>query len=261
MSSGPVSQDPWLDEDPRPVPPWPDWMDDPAYLAMPGAADIDPGDLYLDLRDDPDDAPPPEVDDGELAALRGAALDLAADQERGCGGDGPAGPDRAAIRAADAPAAALGLGPGMPGSAQSFPGVGTPAGRRGSRRVSRWIPRRGAWCWASSRRKRPGPVTGTRAPLMTSCSGDLSAAGTGLRPMPAARRHAAVAELIRRRPAPGCAAQGARRTPEGWSEFTGRELGAVLGVSAGDAEQMLDLAHCAGGAACRGPGRRSAPGC
>jgi hypothetical protein len=29
--------------------------------------------------------------------------------------------------------------------------------------------------------------------------------------------------------------------PEGWDEFTGRELGAVLGVSAGDAEEILDL--------------------
>jgi hypothetical protein len=39
-------------------------MDDPAYLAM--RADEDPGDPDLDL--DPGDAPPPEVDEGELAA-------------------------------------------------------------------------------------------------------------------------------------------------------------------------------------------------
>jgi hypothetical protein len=31
--------------------------------------------------------------------------------------------------------------------------------------------------------------------------------------------------------------------PEGWHEFTARELGAVLGVSAGDAEEILDLAY------------------
>ena len=30
--------------------------------------------------------------------------------------------------------------------------------------------------------------------------------------------------------------------PEGWHEFTGRELVAVLGVSAAEAERMLDLA-------------------
>ena len=34
MPSGPVPQDPGRDEDPRPVPAWPEWMDDPAYLAL-----------------------------------------------------------------------------------------------------------------------------------------------------------------------------------------------------------------------------------
>ena len=58
-----------------------------------------------------------------------------------------------------------------------------------------------------------------------------------------ARKHAAVAEFIRRRPAPGCSLEGPARMPEGWHEFTGRELGAVLGVSSGDAEEILDLAH------------------
>jgi uncharacterized protein DUF222 len=57
-----------------------------------------------------------------------------------------------------------------------------------------------------------------------------------------AGRHAAVAELIRRRPAAGAAVAGPAQMPEGWHEFTGRELGAVLGVSAGNAEEMLDLA-------------------
>jgi len=47
------------------VPPWPEWMDDPAYLAM-RAGDEDSG--FLSLDEDPDDAPPPDVDDGELAA-------------------------------------------------------------------------------------------------------------------------------------------------------------------------------------------------
>ena len=40
---------------PDPAPSCPDWMDDPAYLAM-RAADTDPGDLDLG---DPDDDPPP----------------------------------------------------------------------------------------------------------------------------------------------------------------------------------------------------------
>ncbi len=57
-----------------------------------------------------------------------------------------------------------------------------------------------------------------------------------------ARKHAAIAELIRRRPAPGAAVDGPAQMPESWDEFTGRELGAVLGVSPRDAGEMLDLA-------------------
>jgi hypothetical protein len=59
-----------------------------------------------------------------------------------------------------------------------------------------------------------------------------------------ARQHAAVAEFIRRRPAPGCAVIGAARMPEHFGEFAARVVGAVLGVCAGDAEEMLDLAWC-----------------
>ena len=57
-----------------------------------------------------------------------------------------------------------------------------------------------------------------------------------------ARKHAAVAELIRRRPAPGCAPDGPAQMPQSADEFTGRELSAVLGVSARDAGEMLDVA-------------------
>src|SRR6202035_5162435 len=74
MSGTPASPAPGRDGDPRRVPPWPEWMDDPAYLAL-QAADEDPGDPDLD----PEDAPPPEVEDGELAA---AADQIAADQAR-----------------------------------------------------------------------------------------------------------------------------------------------------------------------------------
>ena len=50
-----------------------------------------------------------------------------------------------------------------------------------------------------------------------------------------ARKHAAIAELIRRRPAPGAAVQGPAQMPERFDEFTVRELAAVLGVSLRDA--------------------------
>jgi Domain of unknown function (DUF222) len=58
-----------------------------------------------------------------------------------------------------------------------------------------------------------------------------------------AGKHAAIAELIRRRAAPGALVAGPTQMPERWHEFTPRELGAVLGVSAGDAEEMLSLAR------------------
>ncbi len=38
----------------------------------------------------------------------------------------------------------------------------------------------------------------------------------------AARKHAAAAELIRRRPAPGCGLEGPARMPAGWEEFVPR---------------------------------------
>ena len=47
----------------------------------------------------------------------------------------------------------------------------------------------------------------------------------------AARKHAAVAEFIRRRPEPGCAPEGPAQMPAAWDEFTVTELAAVLGES------------------------------
>ena len=58
-----------------------------------------------------------------------------------------------------------------------------------------------------------------------------------------ARKHAAVAEFIRRRPEPGCAPEGPAQMPAGWDEFTVTELASVLGESRGTAEGLLDLAH------------------
>jgi len=59
----------------------------------------------------------------------------------------------------------------------------------------------------------------------------------------AARKHAAVAEFIRRRPGPGGALEGPAQMPAVWDEFTVTELAAVLGESRGTAEDLLDLAH------------------
>ena len=58
-----------------------------------------------------------------------------------------------------------------------------------------------------------------------------------------ARKYAAVAELVRRRPAPGHAPEGEARMPQVWDEFTASELCAVLAQSRHAADEMLGLAH------------------
>src|SRR5205807_6723569 len=57
-----------------------------------------------------------------------------------------------------------------------------------------------------------------------------------------ALKHAAVAELIRRRPAPGCLLQGEARMPAGWDEFTPTELSQALAESRDAAADILGLA-------------------
>ena len=59
----------------------------------------------------------------------------------------------------------------------------------------------------------------------------------------AARKHAAVAEFIRRRPRAGCALEGLARMPQDWDEFVGRRAAGVLAESRPAADAMLDRAH------------------
>ena len=58
----------------------------------------------------------------------------------------------------------------------------------------------------------------------------------------AARKLAMVAELIRRRPGPGCPPEGPARMPAAWDEFTANELAQALAESRVRAEGMLSLA-------------------
>src|SRR5580704_8529474 len=217
---------------PDPGPSCPDWMDDPAYLGM-RAADEDPGDLDLE---DPDDDPPPDADPGELAA---EAARIACDQERSAAV--MAGLGLTAAMAADAAAALGRRGPGMPGSAESFPGV---YASRSSGFASGMSLDVAAGCLVLGQFAEEAAGEDDRYPGASDDElGGAICAWDRVEAYASSRKHAAVAELIRRRPAEGCEPQGLARMPEGWSEFTGRELGAVLGVSAGDAEEMLDLAH------------------
>ena len=52
-----------------------------------------------------------------------------------------------------------------------------------------------------------------------------------------------VAEFIRRRPGPGCALEGPERMPRVWHEHAPGELAAQLHLTAGAADDLLDLAH------------------
>ncbi len=247
MDQGPVPPDPGRDGDPSRVPSWPAWMDDAAYLAA-RAADEDPGDL--DLAEDPDDDPPPDVDEGELIT---AAAEFTAEQARAAAV--LAGLGQTAAMAAVAAVAAGRRGPGMPGSAESFPGV----------YASR------ASGFASGKPLDVAPGCATLALFAEEAAGDgdrypgasddellgAIAAWDRVEAHASARKHAAVAEFIRRRPGPGCVLAGPAQMPEAFDEFTPRELGAVLGESRGVAEDMLWLAH---GLAVSLPGTRAAFG-
>ena len=232
MPSGPVPQDPGRDEDPRPVPAWPEWMDDPAYLAG-RAGDEDPGDLGLD---DPDDAPPPDVDPGELAA----------EAERITGEEAReaallAGAGLTAAVAADAAAASGRRGPGMPGSGQSSPGVyasrasGFASGKPLDTAPGCLALGQFAEVAAGEDDRYPGASDDELAGVI--CAWDRVEAYVS------SRKHAAVAELIRRRPARGAAVQGAAQLPGACDEFVAQELASVLGESRAAAGDLVSLAQ------------------
>src|SRR5580658_5024449 len=227
----PAPPDPGREGDPSRVPSWPEWMDDPAYLAL-RAADEDPG----DLDEDPDDAPPPDVDEAELAA---EAAQIIADQERAAAVMARLG--LTAAMAADAAAAAGRRGPGMPGSAESFPGV----------YASR------ASGFASGKPLDTAPGCTTLAQFAEEAAGEddrypgasddeltgVICAWDRVEAYVSSRKHAAAAELLRRRPAPGAAAGGPAGMPGASDEFAAQELAAALGETRTAAGDMVSLAR------------------
>ena len=132
-------------------------------------------------------------------------------------------------------------GPGMPGSAHRFPGV--------------YASRASGFASGKPLDVAPGgPVLGQFADEAAGDDDRYRAASDDelvgaicawdrVEANASARKHAAVAELLRRRPAPGAApVDGASGLPQEWDEFVSRELGAALALSAGDAEEVLALA-------------------
>ena len=226
MSEAPVPQDPGRDEDPsggpadypvfgssdwRLVPSsaeWPEWRDEPGYLAA--QCEDDPGDGERAEYEDPDNAPPPGMDDAQLAALIAEARAFTAEQ--GAAEAEMARAGQAGIRAALGSVAAGRRGPGMPGSAHTFPGEYTS-------RASGFASGKPLDVAAG------GPVL---AEFADEAAGDgdryrgasddelvgVICALDRVEANASARKHAAVAELLRRRPAPGTAGT-ARRSCRG----------------------------------------------
>ena len=211
-------------------------MDEPGYLAAQCADD--PGDGDVEEYEDPDNAPPRGMDDAQLAALIAGAGEFTADQEAAEAEMARAG--LAGVRAALGSVAAGRRGPGMPGSASRFPGECT----------SR------ASGFASGKPLDVAPGGPVLAQFAAEAAGDGDRyAGVSddelvgvicgwdrVEANASARKHAAVAELLRRRPAPGTPADAVSGLPGEWDEFVSRELGAALALSAGDAEEVLAVA-------------------
>ena len=257
MNQEPASPDPGPD-DPRPgapagpdefpalgsprwrlLPPGTDPMEDPqvreAYLDALAEED-EPADP--DEEEDPDNAPPPGLDDAQLAELVAGARQVTVDRARA---------DALAARLGEtaamaAVAAAIGRrGPGMPGSARSFPGeyASAAAGFATGKPLDAapGCASLGLFAEDAAGDEDRYPGASDDELLGAICAWDRVEAHAS------ARKHAAVAELIRRRPARGCVPAGEARMPAAWDEFTPAELAPALGTARGTAEDLLALAH------------------
>jgi hypothetical protein len=166
----------------------PDWDED--WLAA-AADDEDPGDP--EEYEDPDNAPPPGLDDAELEALIAEAREITADQARAA--EAAARLGHTAVLAALGAVSAGRRGPGMPGSAETLPGeYASPAAG-----------------FASGQPLDTAPGCVTLASFLADAAGDGDRYAGGsddelqgvvcgwdrVEAHASARKHAAVAELIR----------------------------------------------------------------
>ncbi len=212
-------------EPPEPVPS-PDWMSEQEWLAR-CAASVE--EEPLEFEDDcwfPGDA------DAVTAEAERAAADEAAAAAH------IAGMGETASMAA---ASADRRGPGQAGSAHLAAGVFSgPGGGFSAGHALDVAPGGGVLlCLAE---KAAGPddrFAGTSDDELTG----IIAAVDRCEASASSLKHAAVAELVRRRPAAGCRAQGDRQMPADWDEFTERELGSVLAESRHAMEDLLQTAH------------------
>jgi Domain of unknown function (DUF222) len=234
MAQDPRQGDPLQDEAAgwrRVLPSGADWMDAGQWADYLTAEPVDPG-LGPDL--DPDG--PPEVSRAELAAMVAGCREIAEDQARA-----------AAVAARMGTAGALAAigatlgrrGPGQPGSAELFAGeYPGPAGGFATGMVLDATP--GGVELALFAADAAGPDDRYEGASDDELVGAICAWDRVEAHM-AARKHAAIAEFIRRRPAEGCTPEGEARMPVAWDEFTGDELSLALAESRGAAAGLLDL--------------------
>ena len=208
-----------------------DWMDEEQWAARPvGEEPPDP-----DRYPDPEDPPlPGEVD---LDAIIAECRQLTAAGARAAAAMAQAGTTGAL--AATAAKAAGRRGPGMPGS-ECYPGdYPGPAGGFASGLPLDTMP--GGLVLMSFADDAAGeddtyPDASDDELVGAICAWDR------VQSHAAARKHAATAELIRRRPAPGYGLEGPARMPAVWEEFVADELAPALAQSAWAAADILGLA-------------------
>ncbi|MGB6579703.1 MAG: DUF222 domain-containing protein [Streptosporangiaceae bacterium] len=217
MHSAPASRGPGPDENPgldEDEPPGPDEeYDDPEHPAMPW--DLDVAAIWAET----DKLAAEDAADAEDLARRGLLGQLSATD--------------AGIRGR--------RGPGQPGSARRVPGSSdSPAGGFGAGQPLDVAPGGSALLGFAERvaydEERLGGATDDEIVGLV-CALDRTEASACF------LKHAAVAELIRRRPAPGCSLEGEARMPECWEEFAGDEVRWALAETRNEADAMLDLAH------------------
>ncbi len=232
MAQDPRRDDPLQDEAAgwrRVLPSGADWMDDGQWADYLAGEPVDPG---PDL--DPDG--PPEFSRAELAAMVAGCREITEDQARAAA--------VAAVMGTTGALAAIGAtlgrrGPGQPGSAELFAGeYAGPAGAFATGMVLDAAP--GGVELALFAADAAGPDDRYEGASDDELVGAICALDRVEAHM-AARKHAAIAEFIRRRPAEGCPPEGEARMPAAWDEFAGDELSLALAESKGAAAALLDL--------------------
>ena len=221
----------------RPVPPGPGRDDDPGraeedWLAWCEAAEATGEPWDPDEEEPGEDAAPWDVDvDALIAECREITAEEAAFAARAARLGLPGGTPIAEGR----------RGPGQPGSAERQPGefLSRAAGF-GAGMLLDTMPGCGALAGFAAE------AAGDDDRYEGACDDEVAgaiAAWDRAEAYAAARKHAAVAEFIRRRPRPGSPLEGPAQMPESWDESITAEVAGVLAESRCAADAMLDLAH------------------